>query len=525
MDWQDQPETVGPATPAGSETLPAPLFDRLSDMLASTAGRLGDKPALICGGSVTSYDELLRASISVANALTDAGVKPGDRVVYLARNRAILFELMMGCARIAATLVPVNWRLVDDEIAWILDDVGPSALFVGGEFAERLEGIENGAPSTIVIGGAADEYLYWRSSASPEPAPDHSAPETPVLQIYTSGTTGRPKGAMLSQRALLFYRSLPSSAQPEWNRWTEDDVALLVTPQFHIGGCGYGLQTICAGATGVIVDGFVPADVLRMIPELGLSKLFVVPTMLAMLLHESDVENVDYGRIRTIVYGASPITENLLRESMRVFGCGFVQQYGMTELAGAVTALPPDAHDLFGSKRMRSAGQPLPGTEIIIVDPDERRLGAEAVGEILIKSNTAMNGYWRRPEANAAAFQDGYYRTGDAGYLDAAGYLYVVDRLNDMIVSGGENVYPAEVENLLNTHPAVHEAAVVGVQDPQWGERVKAVVVLNDQHIAADELVAWCRDKIAGYKVPRLVEFVDVLPRNAAGKVIRRALR
>lgn len=505
---------------------PRPQFERLSEMLESRAAIFADKPALICSGEVTSYRDLAAAAAQVAVGLAGAGVGKGDRVAYFGRNRARLFELIFGAARLGAAVVPINWRLADPEIAWVFENVDPAALFVGSEFAARLQACGLSVPLTVTMGAGSDEYAAWKESFPAVGQADLSDPETTVLQIYTSGTTGRPKGAMLSQRALLAFRSRPPSVQPEWNRWTEDDVSLLVTPQFHIGGCGYGLQTICAGATGVIVEEFSPAAVLRMVAEERLSKLFVVPTMLQMLLAEPGVRDVDYGRIRTIVYGASPISLGLLREAMDVFGCGFVQQYGMTELAGTVTALPPEEHDPAGNSRMRSAGRALAGVDIVIADPAGRYLPAGQTGEILIRTPTAMNGYWRAPEATSSAFDgEGFYRSGDAGYLDEDGFLYIIDRLNDMIVSGGENVYPAEVENALLAHPGIEEAAVIGIKDEKWGERIKAVVVARGDRPSEEELMLWCRARLAGYKTPRTIVFVDALPRNPAGKINRRALR
>jgi len=348
-----------------------------------------------------------------------------------------------------------------------------------------------------------------------------------AVQMYTSGTTGRPKGAMLTHWNLLVFRALPSDAQPPWNRWTEDDVSLVAMPIFHIGGTGFGLQTLCAGGTAIVTREFDAGQVLELIEHHGLSKFFVVTTALQMLLRNPRVRDIDYRRIRTILYGASPIPEELLREAMAVFGCGFVQQYGMTEATGTICALTPEDHAAADAQRMRSAGRPLEGVDIAVVDGQGRRLPPGEIGEIAIRSPTIMRGYWNQPEATAEVLDaEGWFRSGDAGYLDPEGYVYICDRMKDMIISGGENVYPAEVEAALYGHADVAEVAVIGVPSAKWGEEVKAVVVLRPGATPdVPSLLEWTRRRIASYKVPKSIDFVASLPRNASGKLLRREIR
>jgi acyl-CoA synthetase (AMP-forming)/AMP-acid ligase II len=321
---------------------------------------------------------------------------------------------------------------------------------------------------------------------------------------------------------------MPPEKQPEWNRFTDDDVSLLVMPSFHIGGTGYGIQTLAAGATGLIMQEFRAGDVLDLIEHEQLSKIFIVPSALQMLVQHPRAREVDYSRIRTILYGASPIPLSLLREAIEVFGCGFVQMYGMTETCGTICALPPDDHAVAGNQRMLSAGAPLSGVELRILDEAGKALATNAVGEIAVRSPLVMKGYWNHPDETAEVLSaDGWFRTGDAGYIDADGYLFLKDRVKDMIVTGGENVYPAEVEAVLAEHPAIAEVAVIGVPSVKWGEEVKAVVALRagSQAITSAELIAWARENLAGYKLPKSVDFIPELPRGATGKILRRELR
>jgi acyl-CoA synthetase (AMP-forming)/AMP-acid ligase II len=506
-----------------------PRFARIGDMVRAQADIYGNKIALRSGGRSLSYRDLDIHSNRVANGLITEGVQPGQRVVWLGKNSERYFEVFCGAAKANAVICPVNWRLAAPELAWIIADSSARTAFVSEEFAERIAKMPGLALERIHVVKDDDpaEYIRWRDGFDSE-APDISvSPDDDGLQIYSSGTTGRPKGVHLSHRALLVFRSLRADVQPEWNRWVDDDVAMLVTPQFHISGTGYGLQTLCAGATGIILREFDANDVLDLIEHSALSKVFVVPAILEMLLRHPRVREVNYDRIRSLVYSASPIPLPLLREAMDVFGCGFVQQYGMTEACGTVTVLGPEDHDPAGNSRMLSAGRPLHGVDLDIVDANGDRLPVGMSGEIVIRSPTLMSGYWRNPEATAAAIDgNGFYRTGDVGYLDSEGYVYIVDRLKDMIVSGGENIYPAEVEMALKAHPMIEEVAVIGVPDKKWGEAVKAFIVPSERDtLSADEILIWGRHNLAGYKLPKSIDFVDEIPKNANGKISRETLR
>lgn len=493
----------------------------------------GDRPAFEFEGRVLTYADLDRHVNQVANGLAAAGVGRGDRISYLGKNCDRYFELLFGAAKLGAVMTPINWRLAGPEIAYILADSGSKALFVGPEFTDVGKTLEAEAETLVLMGAMEGEvagweaYEAWRDRQS-EADPGVAVTQDDIgVQLYTSGTTGRPKGAMLSHRALIEMRKRVAQADLDWNRWTPDDVGLLAMPVGHIAGTGWGILSLYNGAKSVIAREFNPNDVLDYIERDRVSKLFLVPSALQIVVSQPRARQTDYSRLKYILYGASPIPLALLRECIEVFGCGFAQQYGMTETCGTVVVLPPEDHVPEGAPKMRSAGKPLPGVEVAILDEEGRPVPTGEVGEIATRSVANMSGYWNLPEATAKTLTaDGWLRTGDAGYLDDEGYVYIHDRVKDMIISGGENVYPAEVENAIYGHPDVAEVAVIGVPHEKWGEAVKAVVVPKPGATPNEaEIIAWARERIAAYKAPKSVDIIAELPRNASGKILRRELR
>lgn len=484
-------------------------------------------------GRTTSFLQFNAHANQVANGLKAAGVRPGTRISYLGKNSDRYFEVLFGAAKAGAVMAPVNWRLAPPEIVYIINDCRAEVLFVGPEFAELAKRILPELASVRLViameGGSPDwpSYEQWRDAHSDREPAHVPAWDDVVIQLYTSGTTGKPKGAMIRHSGILGMRQMRSEELPAWNRWTNEDVSLVAMPIFHIGGSGWGITGVVNGAKGVVAREFDPNRVLDYIERDGITKIFMVPAAMQIVVRHPRAREVDYSRIKYILYGASPIPLDLLRECMSVFGCGFVQMYGMTETTGTIVALPPEDHDPAGNERMRSAGKPLPGVEVAILDETGKPLPPRQVGEIATRSIANMAGYWNMPEATAKTIDpQGWLRTGDAGYMDEDGYVYIHDRVKDMIISGGENVYPAEVENAIFGHPAVADVAVIGVPDEKWGEAVKACVVLKPgQHATADEIIAWARQRIAGYKTPKSVDFIEALPRNASGKILRRELR
>ena len=483
-------------------------------------------------GRETDWQTLDKHARQVANALIAAGCKPGDRIAAACKNSDSLFDLMFGAAKAGVVLAPIVWRLAVPEIAQVVQDCEAALLFLGDEQIERAADLQAALPNTrlITLEAAAPgltRFSEWRDAASDAEPGVSITPDDVVIQLYTSGTTGKPKGVMLNHRNLLEGRRAAMDTPMAWNEWQEGDVNLVALPNGHIGGIGWALVGFYNGATTIVQREFIPADVLAAVEHHRVTKLFAVPTALQMLLMQPRVREIDYSRLRNILYGAAPIALDLLRECTEVFGCGFCQQYGMTETTGTIVYLPPEDHDAAGNPRMRAAGLPMPGVEIRIVDDKGAVLPAGETGEIETRSIANMVGYWRQPDATAATVSaEGWLRTGDAGYLDADGYLYIQDRIKDMICSGAENIYPAEVESAIYGHPAIQEIAVVGVPDDKWGEAVKAIIVLKPGASAsAEDIISFARTRIAGFKVPKSVDFIEALPRNATGKILRRALR
>jgi long-chain acyl-CoA synthetase len=516
-----------------------PEIKTLADVPRHHARTRPDSVAMVDGERVTTYAMFNERTARVANGLAALGVGPGDRIGVLDQNSDRYFEILFGAAKIGAAIVSVNWRLAPPEIAYILADAGTDVIFVGEAFAglltTALPALERSS-KVIVIDGVANDWLNygtWMASQSNAEPGFVGSPHDTIVQMYTSGTTGHPKGVQLSHfslyahdrnRALLTDQFDP---QLSWNNWDADDVSLVTMPTFHISGTGWGIVGLYNGAKSIILTQFDPAEVLSVIEADRVTKLVLVPAVIQLLLQHPRCKSTDFSSIQYLLYGASPIPHDLLREAVAVFKCGFVQLYGMTETGGAVTYLPAEDHDPNGTTRMRSAGRAITGSTIEIRDAEGRTLPVGGEGEIWIHSDSCMNGYWNMPEATASTMTaDGWVRSGDAGYMDEDGYVYIQDRVKDMIVSGGENIYPAEVESAVYGHPAVAEVAVIAVPDDKWGEAVKAIIVLKPEAAADDKsILDFTRTRIAGYKMPKSIDFVDALPRNASGKILKRELR
>jgi len=506
------------------------MTDTLSRLIREQAATIGDHIAFTFEGRDVTYAELDAAASQVAQALMAEGVTAGDRVAFLDKNSIECFELMFGAAKIGAVLCPVNWRLAPSEVAHIVNDAQARVLVVGLEFVPVIDKIEADltAVRRILVLGAHprhESYSVWRDRHAANDPDVEVSPDDVALQFYTSGTTGMPKGAMLSGASLA---ALVPAANDVLGLCA-DTVSLVVMPLFHVAGSGWALFGLYNGARNVMLrDVDLPA-ILDAIPTYGITDSVFVPAVLQFLLAAPDVEAIDFSSLRTILYGASPISEDVLVASIKRFGCKFVQAYGLTETNGAVVLLPAADHDPAGphAHRLRAAGIAMPGVGLRVVDADGHDVSTGEIGEILIKSPSNMVGYWNMPEATAAALSpDGWFTSGDAGYLDDDGYLYIADRVKDMIISGGENIYPAEIESALMAHPAVADAAIIGIPDERWGETVKAIVVrAAGTEPTEHELIEWCRGRLATYKCPTTVDWADTLPRNPSGKVLKRELR
>jgi long-chain acyl-CoA synthetase len=511
-----------------------PRFATLGDIPRFHAAERPHAVALSFEGRLTTYEELEAHSNRVAAGLIAAGIAPGRRVVYLGRNSDHYFELLLGAAKAGAVITPVNWRLALPEIATIMQDCRAPALFVGAGFEAMAEEIAARLPDLKLIVSMdaphADWPLYppWRDRNDAIRPRVVVSPNDVAIQLYTSGTTGRPKGAMIRHRNLLdMLDTLKAATDIAWNVWTPEDISLVATPVGHIGGSGWGITTFYHGAKAVVVREFDPRRVLDYIETERVSKFALVPSAIHILIRDPRARTTDFSCLKHLLYGSAPIPPELLREAMEVIGCGFVQVYGMTETSGAIVALAPGEHTLPATPRMSSAGKPLPGVEAAVLDEHGRHLPPNSVGEIAIRSIANMAGYWNMVEATAATIDaDGWLRTGDAGFIDEDGYIYIRDRVKDMIITGGENVYPAEVEGALFGHPAIEDVVAIGLPHEKWGECVTAVIVPKaGAHIDPDDIIAHARQRIAGFKTPKRIEIVSEIPRNAAGKALRRELR
>lgn len=500
----------------------------LADIPAAHARTHGDATAIAFDGRDTSFAELHRRSNRVAHALIAAGIAPGDRVSVLTKNHDAWYPLFFGTALARACLAPINCRLSAPEIAFILGDATPHLLFVGEDFFDvaltAIAGLAS-PPRLVALYGthsAIEDIDAWLASAADDAPAVVPALDDDVLQLYTSGTTGMPKGVVLTHRN--YRRFMEMATRVDSFAYDEGDTVMIVMPLFHVAGTNVSFAGLAQGGRIVLVKDFDAARVIDILRDERVAHTFLAPAMIQMLLQQPDVGARSYPALGTIAYGASPIAEDVLRRARATFGCGFVQFYGMTESAGSGSYLSPSAHDLPG--KLTSCGQPWPEVEMGIADADGRMLGDGAIGEIVIRGDIVMKGYWNRAEATAEALAGGWLRTGDAGYRDASGHFFVHDRIKDMIVSGGENVYPAEVENAIAGCPGVADVAVIGVPDDRWGESVKALVVpAVGATPTSEEIIAWVRARIAAYKAPKTVEFIAELPRNPSGKVLRRELR
>jgi acyl-CoA synthetase (AMP-forming)/AMP-acid ligase II len=511
---------VTSASPANS-LIPLTLNEVLRQQVADRA----DKIALKFESESYSYRELDERAAQVARGLIAEGVGPGDRVAYLGKNSLAYFEYFLGAMKARAVTVPLNWRLAAPEVSHVLTNARPKVILVESSFVDN---VAKAAPNVarLISGRTEDTFAAWRDSQSRVDYKVDADWNEPVLQLYTSGTTGRPKGAVLTHRNLLGLRHAAPQL-PVWYQWSAADVSLVAMPVSHISGTGWALWTLQHGATGVIVSEFDPRTVFELLVENRINKVIMVPTAMQIAARHPRARATDFSFLKYLYYGGAPLRVELLEECAAVFGCGFVQMYGMTETSGSVVALSPEDHSAAGGARLSSVGTPLPGVELKVTDASGRALPAGITGEILIRSCSIMRGYFEMPEATAATIDDeGWLRSGDAGFLDSEGYLYLQDRIKDLIISGGENIYPAEVESAIASHPGVVDVAVIGISDDKWGEVGKAVIVpVTGSAPSADEIIAWAAERIAKFKLPKSVEFVDALPRNHTGKILRRELR
>ena len=510
-------------------TAPAPRF--IDDRLAHWAATTPDGEAMTYLGRTwtwAQWDDRVRRA---AGALRELGIGRGDVVAFLDKNHPACVEISLAAGSLGAANAVINWRLAGDEVDYAVNDCGARVLFVGSELMALVDKIRDRMPAVERVievtpeGADGDEYEAWLAAATPASRGDDVDPDDVCLVLYSSGTTGRPKGVMLTHTNMV---SHTLNAHGGWE-FEPGDKSMVSMPLFHVGGSSYVLFGIHDGFPSIMTREPDAASLAGAILG-GANRTFLVPAVLAQVLQAGPDAVRLFGALKTYTYGASPMPLPLLRAAMEAWpDTDFIQVYGLTEVAGVATHLLPEAHrDADHPERLVSAGQPIDEMEVRVVDPGTLTdVPAGEHGEIWLRSPQVMKGFLGRPEETAAVItEDGWFRTGDIGRQDADGFVYVEDRLKDMIISGGENIYSPEIERVLAEHPAVLEVAVIGVPDEQWGEAVKAVVSLKpDAAVTADALIAYCREHLAHYKCPRSVDVLEALPRNPTGKILKRELR
>jgi fatty-acyl-CoA synthase len=497
----------------------------LGNWLAQRARRTPHRRALTFEGTTWTYGELQERIDRLAGGLRAHGVNHGDRVAFLGFNQPAFFETMFAAARLGAIFVPLNFRLTGPELQYIIDDAGVHTIVADEHHRPVINGIRDALPcrhylaaDTAEEGWPALATVAGHSAALAEGEPV-GEDEVAVI-MYTSGTTGRPKGAMLTHGNLWWNNANAMHMLDV----SEDDVSLVVAPLFHIGGLNVTtLVTWQKGGEIVLHRAFDPGHFLDDIPRYGVTSTFAVPAMLLFVSQHSAFNATDLTSLRLIICGGAPVPEPLMK-LYNGRGIPINQGYGLTETAPMLSFLTPE----YGLSKLGSAGKPPLFTDLRIVEPTGRVITEPLTkGEVCASGPNIMKGYWNKPEATRAAIDaEGWFHTGDIGYLDEDGFLYIADRVKDMLITGGENVYPAEVESVLYDHPAIAEVAVIGLPDERWGEVVVAVAALKpDQTLELNELRQFAEDRLARFKLPTRLEFVDALPRNPAGKVLKYQLR
>ena len=474
----------------------------------------------------TTYEELNIYSNQIANGLISLGCKPDSRIAYYGKNSDYFFEFLIGTLKSNTVAVGVNWRLAPPEVSYVLNDSKSEVLFVGEEFYSIVDQILEDLPNVkkvIAVDGnhtKYEDFISWRDSQESASTGLKSSDQDDILQLYTSGTTGHPKGVQLTNRNFAAANESIDGIVP----FEEGTTNLVCMPGYHVAGTNWGIWGYIFGCRNIIIADIDPGLILELIEQEKIRSTLFVPAVILFLISHPNALSTDFSSLNFVLYGASPIADDTIIKAKEIMQCDLFQVYGLTETTGAITIMMPEDHDPKRGK-LRSCGKALKGVELKVVDENGKELKTGEIGQVISKSDLNMKGYWNKPDATKESIVDGWFYSGDAGYFDEENYLFIHDRVKDMIVSGGENIYPAEVENALMSHEKILDAAVVGIPDEKWGEAVKAFVVLSDSSLDEDQIISYTRTKIAGYKCPRSINLISELPRNPSGKILRRELR
>jgi acyl-CoA synthetase (AMP-forming)/AMP-acid ligase II len=506
-------------------------------MIASSV--VPDRVAMVCQDQQRTYREVQERVNRLANALQSMGVGKGDRVAVMALNSIPYVEIYYACAKLGAVFVPLNYRAKQEELSYMCNNSESSVLFVGQRYLDLAAAIQpqlktvkhlvcidarpDGMPNYEDVLGAQDaEEIFTDVDDS-----------DPTIVIYTSGTTALPKGVVLTYLGMSVY--VTNTVAPADPAAEDVEVLLVSVPFYHVAGATTMLSSVWGGRKMVILPQFDPADWLKAVETHRVTHSFVVPTMLKRIMEHPGFDKTDLSSLRLVAYGAAPMPYEVVTKAVQKFKCGLMNAYGQTESTSSLTFLGPEDHEIPEGppeerekklRRLRSVGRPMDDVVVAIMDPQGNILGPGQEGEIVAQGARVMAGYLGRSKETAEAIKDGWLHTGDVGWMDEDGYLYITGRTKDLIIRGGENIAPGEIENVLQQHPAVEDAAVIGVPDVEWGEEIKAVIVPKPgQQPSEEDLTAFVKERLASYKAPRYYAFVDELPRNYLGKVLKTELR
>lgn len=510
-----------------------------TDFLSIACAICPERELILFEGKGYTFAQINERVNRIANGLKAKGIQKGDRIGFLDVNSNAYVEAYFACAKLGVLFVPLNFRAKAAELTYMITNAEVNLLFVGQNYLDLMDQILPETPSVrqcISLSATRDNYIDYKSlmaaSSADDPAVTIEDEEITIL-MYTAGTTGRPKGVALKHSGFVTY--VLNNVEPANPEIAERN--LLTVPLYHVAGMQAMLAGIYGGRTLVMMRQFDVKEWMTAVQEQKATRAMLVPTMLKRIVDDSEFDDYDLSSLQIITYGAAPMPLPVIKKAIeRLPGARFINAFGQTETASTITILGPEDHVLTGSeeeiekklKRLTaSIGKPLDDVEVKIVDEDEQPLGPNQVGEILVKGPRVMSGYWKDEQKTAQVITgDGWLRTSDRGYQDEEGYIFLAGRSDDIIIRGGENIAPAEVESVLQSHPDIDEAVIIGVPDPEWGQEPRAIVVQKPgARMTAEAVIAYCKPHLAGYKRPRSVQFVDALPRNAMGKVLRKELR